>query len=80
MVHSQQHANLQILRCLGEAAKHGKDALVSVAYTLPNPSPKFTGPDVLHGTVRRNIGTARPLEIAKVLQRQHLLAERRKLP
>ncbi len=53
---SQSAVNLQLLQILGHAALRGKDALVGVAYAMPNPG----AGNLSKLTWRANVGTARP--------------------
>lgn len=77
---AQTSSNLQLLRILGAAALRGKDALVSVAYTMP--TPHLPG-GVPASPWKKNVGTARPIMTAEEVMRPLppvAVAGRRRVP
>ncbi len=69
---AQSNANLQLLRVLGAAAQKGKDALVSVAYTMPSDA----GRNGRNAVWKMNSGTARPV----ITPQQVMANTRRRVP
>jgi glycosyltransferase involved in cell wall biosynthesis len=73
--HGRQSAvNLQLLQILGQAAQRGKDALVGVAYSMPNPGIE----SLSKLTWRANVGTARPPVSPETLERMTARASQRR--
>jgi glycosyltransferase involved in cell wall biosynthesis len=75
---AQPNGNLQLLRKLGQSALHSKDALVSCAYTMPNPGNRPLRKD---DPWKKNVGTARPvptpIDVDKIAKRHAILRQRR---
>lgn len=71
---------VKLLQQLGMAAKRGKDALISMVYSLPNPRPLQAGGSGRPALWRRNVGTA-VIDPQVMADRQALLqARRRRMP
>lgn len=74
----ESSTNLQLLRHLGYAAQKGKDALVAVAYAMPNPAKTLFTREPLPAVLRPR---RHPINLQKIETRQaEIAAKRRRLP